>query len=94
MDKELKEKWVAALRSGEYTQARGVLVEGPKCLCCIGVGYVTKNGLSRLRIGDCDTRKASNDLGLSYNDEFTLLEMNDGEKKSFVEIADYIEANL
>lgn len=36
MDKELKAKWVAALRSGEYQQAQGVLCNG-SAFCCLGV---------------------------------------------------------
>lgn len=40
MNQEIKEKWVAALRSGEYKQAAGALKvntkEGP-AYCCLGV---------------------------------------------------------
>lgn len=40
MNKEVKEKWLAALRSGSYKQGRGVLREqcqdGDK-FCCLGV---------------------------------------------------------
>lgn len=41
MNQDVKTKWVAALRSGEYTQALGQLryidkVKGP-CHCCLGV---------------------------------------------------------
>lgn len=36
MDTELKAKWVAALRSGEYQQARGTLFDG-EGYCCLGV---------------------------------------------------------
>lgn len=36
---ELKAKWLVALRSGEYQQAKGALrtIEGEKCMCCLGV---------------------------------------------------------
>jgi hypothetical protein len=38
MDAELKAKWVAALRSGEYEQARGMLHdEQHGGYCCLGV---------------------------------------------------------
>lgn len=39
MKPEIKTKWVAALRSGEYTQASGELVENAatKRFCCLGV---------------------------------------------------------
>lgn len=36
MNKKLKAKWVAALRSGEYRQTTGCLKEGD-CYCCLGV---------------------------------------------------------
>lgn len=37
MDKAVKEKWVAALRSGEYTQAQGTLKNAAGGFCCLGV---------------------------------------------------------
>ena len=38
LPKEFKKKWVAALRSGKYKQARGVLYdEYNKGYCCLGV---------------------------------------------------------
>jgi hypothetical protein len=36
MQAELKEKWVAALRSGEYAQTKGVLRD-KEGFCCLGV---------------------------------------------------------
>jgi hypothetical protein len=36
LKKRVKEQWVAALRSGKYQQARGVLA-GPEGYCCLGV---------------------------------------------------------
>jgi hypothetical protein len=48
MDKALVEKWVAALRSGEYQQGRGYLRTGEDQYCCLGVGYdvLVKEGLA------------------------------------------------
>lgn len=37
MDEELKAKWVAALRSGEYKQARGEMLSSDGGMCCLGV---------------------------------------------------------
>lgn len=40
MNKEIKEKWVAALRSGEYKQGKSALKEtqdGKDAFCCYGV---------------------------------------------------------
>jgi len=36
MKTEIKDKWVKALRSGEYTQGRGTLRKNDK-FCCLGV---------------------------------------------------------
>ena len=37
MNKELKQKWIDALRSGKYTQGRGVLRSRTNSFCCLGV---------------------------------------------------------
>ena len=40
MNQELKAKWVAALRSGKYTQGQGYLhrvIDGQERFCCFGV---------------------------------------------------------
>lgn len=37
MNKEIKEKWVAALRSGEYKQGTGCLHDTNDSYCCLGV---------------------------------------------------------
>lgn len=37
MKKEIKEKWVAALRSGEYKQGKDYLKTDDNCFCCLGV---------------------------------------------------------
>ena len=37
MNKEIKEKWVAALRSGEYEQGKGMLKTEDGKYCCLGV---------------------------------------------------------
>jgi hypothetical protein len=39
MDKTLVEKWVAALRSGEYQQGVGRLRRADNTFCCLGVAY-------------------------------------------------------
>ena len=51
MDQGLKEKWLAALESGEFKKATGQLREGP-AYCCLGVLCVvaglplTANGMA------------------------------------------------
>ncbi len=100
MEKELKDKWVAALRSGEYRQGKYELYDRDESFCCLGVlcavagiGIdasgnscvgVKKGGSGYDPIRDLIGREAVP----------VLMEMNDNEGKTFPEIADYIEANL
>ncbi len=102
---EFKEKWIAALRSGEYEQGE-IMLHYKGTFCCIGVACVI-SGYSLLELDE---------TGYAYSFKFprvpdvisgsaagnnivkTLANMNDGtdgiRKHSFLEIADYIEANL
>ena len=43
MPKELKDKWVAALRSGEYTQTTGIM-QTPEGFCVLGVLQIVADG--------------------------------------------------
>ena len=86
MDKELKEKWVAALRSGDYGQTTGCLVDG-RGHCCLGVlcevaGFGLHFWTELLSRGGPPAR-TQRELAL----------MNDN-GKSFEQIADWIEENL
>lgn len=109
LNPEFKTKWVAALRSGEYAQCRFILNEKDETgkavsFCCIGVaaavaGYATtRNDI--LRPGEDvfpQTRApyaALSDFGLEPYDYETLVKMNDGQKASFAEIANFVEENL
>lgn len=59
MDTAIKTKWLAALRSGEYKQARGSLeevVEDGSCFCCLGV-------LCDLAVKEGIVTRAENNLG-------------------------------
>lgn len=101
---ELKAKWIAALRSGEYEQGIGRLYfEG--AYCCLGVlGELA--GLDRKRMdGICSLAVVAPTLvdAMCGSDpeettRTTLENMNDGmygqRRHSFAEIADWIEANL
>lgn len=100
MDAELKRKWVAALRSGEYEQGQFAL-ENAGRFCCLGV-LCKVQGWPTVQMGD-DSAGSRIDSAL-YNPIHDavgdtgvvrgLAEKNDDDDLSFTEIADYIEANL
>lgn len=101
MNQELKAKWVAALRSGNYKQAQGKLQDGD-ALCCLGVlREIVTPGSTESRGGQnqMPVQAVINALGipLYVGDSDALIaaatfsEMNDS-GKSFSEIADAIEA--
>lgn len=90
MDAALKQKWVAALRSGKYKQHRGLLQDSG-AYCCLGVMLVVGKKASTLRLADY----GQIDVILGSEETRTkLTAMNDQEKLSFPEIADWIEANI
>lgn len=91
MDKELAVKWIEALRSGKYKQGRSRLKHSGR-YCCLGVlcevaGYTPK----RHDVDLCLTPLSEK---LPKSIESDCIYMNDSKRKSFAEIADYIEANL
>jgi len=77
-------KWIEALRSGEYKQCTGQFHLGDRH-CCLGVAQI---------IGDL---KASySELETYYeldyhNDLITFENLNDVDRRTFPQIADYIE---
>lgn len=96
MSPELKAKWVAALRSGEYKQGREVLRNGDQ-FCCLGVlcdiiGLEVLDGVYD-PMGYEAARKA-----IGQHDLSQFWHRNDGAHgtapHSFHEMADYIEANV
>lgn len=100
MDANLKSAWVAALRSGQYTQCTGTLENMNGHNCCLGVfahvaGIPIVNGGGSLVEGMGGYRPL--DAYLAQSDRKRLWHMNDGyavRKHSFAEIADWIEANI
>lgn len=108
MDKELKAKWTAALRSGKYIQTEGALHKNG-AFCCLGVLLDIRGGgewegeefiVERSSDGEHDVcclqdlGPLRSELKVSGDIEAKLIDMNDDEKKSFIEIADYIEKVL
>jgi hypothetical protein len=90
MQQEQRDKWVAALRSGEYTQITGELrrwdAKDSVGHCCLGV-YCEVAGIPY----DTDAYFKLNDDIANVED---LWQMNDVAGASFTEIADWIEANV
>lgn len=95
MKADLKQKWLAALRSGDYQQGQGELLDvSDNAFCCLGV-LCSVAGIERKDISLWATIEGlgrADLVGYEYTD--TLMEMNDDEGKSFAEIADWIEANI
>ncbi len=102
MNKEIRDEWISRLRSGEYVQTRGTLRGTEVGHCCIGVlcEILSDKNLGDWEDGcfdgdDCSlTGRFNTSLGLSIAEETKLITMNDKHGNSFLEIADYIEANL
>ena len=94
MDKELKAKWVKALRSGKYEQGRTHLHRDGH-YCCLGVlldvaGAPREEWDGACLAPFCDDLR---DKYLEFKTASKLAEMNDS-GDTFAEIANYIEANL
>jgi len=104
MDKKLKDKWTARLRSGQYFQGRGAFRNLENEFCCLGVLCDIVNpvgwrvGIDRWYFwkdqkGEFDTTQLDA-LGLSNEDQTSLIRMNDDERADFNQIADWIDANF
>lgn len=109
MDKELKAKWVAALRSGSYRQGIGVLrntKDAEPVHCCLGVvcDIVDPAGWDDddchvLNARSFPSRRILEACGVSSDSTeddhpfWKLVTLNDN-GASFAVIADHIEANL
>ena len=101
MDSALKDKWVAALRSGKYTQGTGRL-RSPfdNGHCCLGVlaDIVDPKGWKAEQIwrGNIDvlSLEERRPIGLHGRTANALMRMNDDRGWGFIEIADWIEENL
>jgi hypothetical protein len=99
LNPEQKEKWLTALRSGEYKQGSRQLRNSDGRYCCIGV-YAVCNGIEISKDGMNMLEKGSAVHYLPLQKQIgpgevgNLWSMNDAGGKSFLEIADYIEQNL
>jgi hypothetical protein len=109
LPEDFKKKFTAALRSGEFKQGEGKLYEpNNDTYCCMGVagkicGYTNLQLANETYIGKFFLKPVAGfpEL-LQYNSDgeipIKLAKMNDGspdvEKRSFSEIADWIDENL
>lgn len=99
MDKELKAKWVAALLGGEYAQGKGQLYKPEDgTYCCLGVlCEVARQDLTTGVRNDSHLYQWAKEQ-IGGEAVTTLWKMNDGidehARHSFMQIADFIEANL
>jgi hypothetical protein len=98
MDKEIKEKWLKALRSGEYKQGRNLLYQSKidgteERYCCLGVLCDVLNVPREEIIAKSRSVNVYDLTGvglMSINEARRLSDMNDS-GSSFEEIAKVIE---
>ncbi len=104
MTKYLKNKWIKALRSGDYKQTTCHLCDTALDKhCCLGVLCDISSKLP-FEDGDVffeddryDAEIPSEGLrliGLKESEQTTLIIMNDSDHKTFEKIADWIKDNL
>lgn len=100
MREDVKDKWVAELRSGKHRQAIGRLLDQDGSMCCLGVLQVKVLGLTAeyhhtyltgpaMRLAGMKSDRGT--ITLSDGCPINLPFMNDYLKKTFPEIADHIE---
>lgn len=99
LTKELKQKWIEALKSGKYGQTLGRLHDGGNGYCCLGVleaieGRVNPGGhVSMLYKSLSGPFDRSCVTGLTVAAQVNLAAMND-DGDSFGTIADWIGENI
>lgn len=109
---EVLDLWIAALRSGEYTQTVGKLkrsAPAPEGFCCLGVlcDLARKDGGEDWEEDECypgqwyykrrsarGGRPIASYISLTAEDRSLLIRFNDSDRKTFSQIADYIEKNF
>lgn len=103
MDNDLKQIWVNALRSGNYTQGKRALRTANDEYCCLGVLCDLVDSSQWVLQEDSKFYAWDRDIALppvSWVSDmldskmFVLANLNDDQQKSFSEIADWIEENL
>ena len=92
MKREVRDRWTAALRSGQYEQGKGSFLDYGGAYCCLGVLCDVTDREPTPGGGDDDYPFVSSLLGDGVVRE--LWQMNDFLGRSFPEIADWIEENV
>lgn len=92
MDREIRDKWVAALRSGKYKQGKHVLRTKDGNYCCLGVLKEIEPDLSNAPWDYAGVEPFDPDI-LSFYDQACLARKNDA-GETFNPIADWIEENV
>ena len=98
MDKALKDKWMKALRSGEYGQARGRLRRTRSqghAFCCLGVlaDVIDNDEWSSDNLWRAAHQSYLPGDIVRMNDQYDLVAKND-DGAPFPKIADWIEENI
>lgn len=103
LPKEFAEKWVTALRSGEYKQTKGRLCNGNSHYCCLGIAGLVLGIIQSRLILKANKKLSSLAFGVPVpfvhkagepDLQAELIQLNDYKDKSFPEIADWIEQNV
>lgn len=101
LPKDFATKWIQALRSGEYGQARFKLTDFSDNYCCLGIacritGYSDRQitDYNNTWFGDTNFKGIPVELRKNNNLIEVLVALNDKFEKSLPEIADWIEENV
>jgi hypothetical protein len=102
MNRELKQKWINALRSGSYIQGRNRLRNLDNSFCCLGVlcDIVDNSKWERGKYQYIYSYHAYHSSYhmlrklMTLSHQIELINLNDKEKADFNQIADWIERNL
>ena len=92
MDKDVKQQWITALRSGQYLQCQGELKDKEGANCCLGVLLETQGW--ELQEHEDYSEVWGDEFSLTRKQEVHLMNMNDKQDKDFMQIADWIEDHL
>ncbi len=94
LTKKLKQKWIDALKGGEYQQGVGMLHDGSGGYCCLGVLQAIDNEIipeSIYLLSGIGCRSCVRSLPMKVQN--MLASMND-DGHSFNQIADWIDKNI